>query len=90
MGFRAGKTPSISTLHELFAALGVVALEAALVNCIQAHLPSHAKAIAIDSKQLRGIDGEEFPSVHLVTALSHESSLVLTQEKGAAPNVLAS
>jgi hypothetical protein len=90
MGFRTDKTPSASTLHELFAALDATAFEAALASWVQAYLPVEAKAIAIDGKQLCGIHGEELPGVRLVAAFSHESNLVLAQEKGAVPNTPAS
>ncbi len=90
MGFRTEKTPSASTLHALFAALDACAFEAALARWIQAHLPKDAKAIALDGKELRGIHGEELPGVRLLCAFSHESSLVLAQEKGAMPPTPAS
>src|SRR5262245_13317121 len=86
MGFRTQKTPSASTLHQLFAALDASAFETALAAWIQAHLPAHAQAIAIDGKQLRGIHGEELPGVRLVAAFSHETGWILAQEKGAMPN----
>lgn len=90
MGFRTQKPPSASTLHELFAILDARAFETALSTWVQEHLPADAKAIAIDGKQLCGIHGQELPGVRLVAAFSHESSLVLAQEKGALPNTPAS
>lgn len=90
MGFTRPKTPSVSTLHTVFSALDAIAFEAALASWIQAHLPTDAQAIAIDGKQLRGIHGEELPGVRLVAAFSHESGLVLAQQKGAMPNTPAS
>ena len=90
MGFTRNKTPCVSTLHVVFSSMDARAFEAALGSWVQAHLPVDAKAIAIDGKQLRGIHGEELPGVRLVAAFSHESSLVLAQEKGAVPNIAAS
>ena len=90
MGFTRCKTPSVSTLHLVFSALDAPAFEAALASWVQAYLPAQARAIGIDGKQLRGIHGEELPGVRLLAAFSHESGLVLAQEKGAMLNTPAS
>ncbi len=90
MGFSRARTPCVSTLHTVFSALDAKAFEAAVAGWAQTHLPEQAKAIAIDGKQLRGIHGEELPGVRLLAAFSHESSLVLAQEKGAMPTTPAS
>ena len=86
LGFTRAKTPTVSTLHEVFKLLDVAAFEAALADWAQAALaPScgpGSQAIALDGKALRGIHGEELPGVRLVAAYDVETGLVLVQAGG--------
>ena len=86
LGFTRAKTPSVSTLHEVFKTVDVVAFEAALAQWAQAALApsssSSSRAIALDGKALRGIHGEELPGVRLVAAYDVETGLVLVQQGG--------
>ena len=85
LGFTRAKTPTVSTLHEVFKLLDVEAFEAALAQWAQAVLaPSSqaCQAIALDGKALRGIHGEELPGVRLVAAYDVETGLVLVQQGG--------
>ena len=61
LGFSRDKTPSVSTLHRLFVRLDVDSFESALAAWAQSNLGGGEEAIAIDSKGLRGIHGEELP-----------------------------
>ncbi len=38
-----------------------------------------AEALAVDGKSLRGIHGEQIPGVHLVSAFSHHTGVVVGQ-----------
>ena len=86
LGFTRSKTPTVSTLHEVFKVLDVAAFEAALARWAQAALgPARGRgsqAIALDGKALRGIHGEELPGVRLVAAYDGETGLVLVQAGG--------
>ncbi len=87
LGFTRPTTPTVSTLHEVFKILDVVAFETALARWAQAALalgPSSQaiQAIALDGKALRGIHGEELPGVRLVAAYDVETGLVLAQAGG--------
>ncbi len=80
LGFTRAKTPTVSTLHEVFKILDVTAFEAALAQWAQAALAPSSRAIALDGKALRGIHGEELPGVRLVAAYDVETGLVLAQQ----------
>ena len=82
LGFTRAKSPTVSTLHEVFKILDVVAFEAALAQWAQAALAPSSQAIALDGKALRGIHGEELPGVRLVAAYDVETGLVLAQSGG--------
>jgi len=85
LGFTRAKTPTVSTLHEVFKILDVAAFEAALAGWAQAALAPSSQgscAIALDGKALRGIHGEELPGVRLVAAYDVETGLVLVQQRG--------
>ena len=85
LGFTRPTTPTVSTLHEVFTILDVVAFEAALAGWAQASLAAlapNSHAIALDGKALRGIHGEELPGVRLVAAYDVETGLVLAQAGG--------
>jgi len=82
LGFTRAKTPAVSTLHEVFSQLDVVAFEAAVQGWAQGQLGDRREAIAIDGKGLRGIHGEELPGVRLVAAYSDTAGLVLAQAGG--------
>ena len=82
LGFTRAKTPTVSTLHEVFKVVDVVAFEAALAAWAQAALAPSSRAIALDGKALRGIHGEELPGVRLVAAYDVETGLVLVQQGG--------
>ncbi len=82
LGFSRDKTPSVSTLHEVFTRLDVEAFEAVLAECIQSDLGIVKQGISIDGKGLKGIHGEELPGVRLVSAYAHESGLTLAQKGG--------
>ena len=82
LGFTRAKTPTVSTLHEVFKILDVAAFEAALAAWAQAALARSSRAIALDGKALRGIHGEELPGVRLVAAYDVETGLVLAQQGG--------
>lgn len=82
LGFTRTKTPTVSTLHEVFKILDVMAFEGALATWAQAVLAPSSQAIALDGKALRGIHGEELPGVRLVAAYDVETGLVLVQQGG--------
>jgi hypothetical protein len=82
LGFTRDRTPSVSTLHEVFRALDVAAFEAALAAWAQAGGGDRWETVAIDGKALRGIHGEELPGVRLVAAYSDRAGRVLAQAGG--------
>jgi hypothetical protein len=84
LGFTRERTPAVSTLHQVFSQLDVVAFEAALATWAQMPMGEHREVIAIDGKALRGIHGEALPGVDLVAAYATEAGLVLAQAGGPA------
>ena len=83
LGFRAGKTPSVGTLHTIFSHVDKVALEKALgawVESILVQLPgSQSAAISIDGKTLRSSKKQAAKESHLLSAVSHGLGLTLYQ-----------
>jgi DDE_Tnp_1-associated/Transposase DDE domain len=89
LGLPPGRSPSVATLHRLFAALDGVAFEQALSAWLATvggqPAPSRPgrgtapDAIAVDGKTLRGVHGEGVPGVHLVAAYAHQAQTVLCQ-----------
>jgi hypothetical protein len=80
LGFRRGKTPSKSTLSELFRVLDVVAFEAALGRWVAARLPQgDGQHVAIDGKTARGSRDGQTPGHHLVAAYAPAAQAVLAQ-----------
>ena len=87
LGFRSPKTPCAATLHNLLKRLDVVSLEASLTKWVFSKLEDfqvlktqHLEGIAIDGKELCGSkDPETGFRTHLLSAVSHELGVVLTQ-----------
>jgi hypothetical protein len=79
LGFTRGKTPAKSCLSELFRALDVDALEAALGRWLRARAGDGWEAVAIDGKTLRGSADGEVPGAHLLSAFAPAAGAVLGQ-----------
>lgn len=80
LGFRRGKTPAKSTFSEIFRALNVTALEAALARWIRARLPEgEERVICLDGKTARGSRDGDVPGQHLVAAYAPHGQAVLAQ-----------
>lgn len=80
LGFRRGKTPSTSTLSEVFRALDVAAFEAALSGWVASRLPpGEERVVSLDGKTLRGSKDGETPGQHLVAAYVPYAQAVLAQ-----------
>lgn len=82
LGFTREKTPSVSTLHNVFRNMDVEAFEGVLGKWMESRLGAGEEAIAIDGKALRGIHGDEMPGVRLVAAYSHRTGVVVGQKGG--------
>jgi hypothetical protein len=80
LGFKRGKTPSISTLSRTLSRFDVAAFEAILSRWIAGRLdPAAFEQISIDGKALRGSRDGDVPGQHLVAAYAHEVKAVLGQ-----------
>ena len=87
LGFRSRKTPCAATLHNLLKRLDVVSLEASLTKWVFSKLEDfqvlktqHLEGVAIDGKELCGSeDPETGYRTHLLSAVSHELGITLTQ-----------
>lgn len=79
LGFDRGTTPCCATLHYLFSDLDVAAFERAISKWRKQRERDGHKAIAIDGKTLRGVQGDELPGVHLLAGFEHEAGEVLGQ-----------
>jgi hypothetical protein len=75
------RTPCVSELHTVFAALDVAAFEAALTRWICAHGVDDLaeRTVALDGKTLRGSQGHRLPGVHLLAAYCRDVAAVLAQ-----------
>jgi hypothetical protein len=75
------RTPCVSELHAVFAALDVAAFEAALTAWLLAQgvadLPE--RLLHLDGKRLRGSQGHRLPGVHLLAAYSPDVQTALAQ-----------
>jgi hypothetical protein len=79
LGMRRKRTPDCSTFHRVFRRLDVQTFEKALGDWLAARGLKKGEGIALDGKTLRGIHGEEIPGVHLVSAFTHETGIVLDE-----------
>jgi hypothetical protein len=68
LGFRRGKTPSLSTLSRTLRVLDAVAVEAALARWVQARVGTGGELISLDGKTLKGSRDGGLPGQHLVAA----------------------
>ena len=80
LGFSREQTPCVATLHRVFSRLDRVAFEQILGEWMSRHGLEDSEALAVDGKSLRGIHGEQIPGVHLVSAFSHQSGVVVGQQ----------
>jgi len=80
LGFRRGKTPTVSTLSRTLRRFDISQLEAVLSRWIQARIePAAFEQISIDGKTLRGSRNGELPGQHLVAAYAPAVQAVLSQ-----------
>ena len=80
LGFRRGKTPSLSTLSRTLRRFDAEQLEASLAQWLQSRLdPDDYELISIDGKTLRGSRDGAVPGVHLVAAYAARVQAVLGQ-----------
>jgi hypothetical protein len=75
------RTPCISELHTVLAALPVAVFEAALTRWILARgvADLDRRLVAIDGKALRGSQGHQLPGVHLLAAYCPDVEAVVAQ-----------
>jgi DDE_Tnp_1-associated/Transposase DDE domain len=80
LGFRRGKTPSVSTLCRTLRRFDAGRLEAILGDWIRSRVdPNTFRHISIDGKTLRGSRNAEVPGQHLVAAYAPSVQAVLAQ-----------
>ena len=82
LGFRSFTTPSISTLHEIFKAIDIDAVEKIIAEWIDGLVGNRSwRAVSIDGKTLCGSAKKktEAPGVHLLSAYLHHPGCVLAQ-----------
>ncbi len=80
LGFSRELTPSVATLHRVFSSLDIEEFERILGGWMRDNGLGDAEALAVDGKSLRGIHGERLPGVHLVSAFSHKSGVVIGEK----------
>lgn len=86
LGFSHKKTPCAATLYNLFRRLDIHALEAVLTQWVAVALADFGwgsqgglTAVAIDGKTLRGSKKQNAKLTHLMSVVSHELGITLTQ-----------
>jgi len=85
LGFGRGRTPAVSTLHEVTRRLDPTALEGVLARWAQGAGVEAGSGIALDGKVLRGSHGRGAPPstwIDVVAAYTHEAGRVLAQVGG--------
>ena len=86
LGFTHKKTPCAATLYNVFRRLDVQALEETLTKWATHALESvrrsesHLTGVAIDGKTLRGSRKQNAKLTHLMSVVSHELGITLTQK----------
>ena len=85
LGFTRAQTPCAATLHNLFKRLDIAQLEGALTQWSVETLESHPVAcapiaVAIDGKTLRGSGKQQATVSHLLSVVSHQLGVTLTQK----------
>jgi hypothetical protein len=75
------RTPCVSELHTVFAALDVARFEAALTAWVRAagYDDLDERLVRLDGKRLRGSQGHRLPGVHLLAVYSGELGAVVAQ-----------
>ena len=81
LGFRRGKTPSVSTLSRTLRVLDATAIENALTRWVYARIAPDFSVIALDGKTLKGSRDGDIPGQHLVAAYAPTVQAVLAQIK---------
>jgi hypothetical protein len=90
LGFPAGRSTCVATLHRVYKALDVGAFEAAVGRWLRTTGVAGDDPVAVDGKTLRGAGGHAagdayVPGVHLVAAYAHRAQAVLAQLRAAGP-----
>ena len=85
LGFTRAQTPCAATLHNLFKRLDINKLEAVLSQWVTQTLQSvsgasGAMAVAIDGKTLRGSAKQNASVSHLLSVVSHQLGVTITQK----------
>ena len=85
LGFKRIKTPCASTLHYVFKDLDATALENRLTQwaiTVLENLPpeTNTQAVAIDGKTLCGSHQQDATITHLLSVVSHQLGITLTQQ----------
>ena len=85
LGFTRAQTPCAATLHNLFKRLDIDKLEAVLSQWVTQTLQSvsgtsGAMAVAIDGKTLRGSAKQNASVSHLLSVVSHQLGVTITQK----------
>lgn len=85
LGFKRKKTPCASTLHYVFKRLDATALENKLTHSATALLENitpetDTHALAIDGKTLCGSNKQNATITHLLSVVSHQLGITLTQQ----------
>jgi DDE_Tnp_1-associated/Transposase DDE domain len=80
LGFRRGKTPSVSTLSRTLRRFDAAQLEAILTHWLRGRIDlDTARHVSLDGKVLRGSRDRELPGQHLVAAYAPQVAGVLAQ-----------
>jgi len=85
LGLPPGRHPSVATLHRLFKALDVAALERVIADWLVRSGRQPVTSLAIDGKTLRGSHGGASPAVQLVAVYAQPAQAVLGQVAVAGP-----
>lgn len=85
LGLPAGRHPSVATLHRIFKALDVAALERIVAEWLAVVAAPATTSLALDGKTLRGSHADGGSAVQLVAAFAQPAQAVLGQVATAGP-----
>ena len=88
LGFPAGRSTCVATLHRVYKALDVAAFEGAVGGWLAQTGVAPDEPLALDGKTVRGVHGHVehgtyVPGAHLVAAYAHRAQAVVAQLRSA-------
>lgn len=79
LGFPAGQSPAVVTLHRLYRRLDVIAFERVVTNWVRQTGVTPDEALAIDGQTLRAVAAGDVPCSHVLSVYARNAAAVLAR-----------